>query len=229
MAWIKGKKHSKATRRKIKQALVEKHPARQVKNWEVFCAVEGLDIVERKEEFRAWLRVNNKLRVPERRMFELYFLDDFTLEQVGRSFNKSKQAVHKDLMRLVDRFRTSIFRMDLLAHVDPVFGALVEEKYLCLEKMADLTSKITHYLRSEKLLIAMDLPSEVSGQKVANLDLSVRAKNVLLNNGIRTVGEIAQCTRSDILILRDCGKKTLKEIEDKLEELGLHFSDRRSE
>ena len=56
---------------------------------------------------------------------------------------------------------------------------------------------------------------------VNEIELSVRAANCLNTANITTVGELAQKTEADMLKYRNFGKKSLNEIKDKLEQLGL--------
>ena len=56
---------------------------------------------------------------------------------------------------------------------------------------------------------------------VNEVELSVRAANCLNNANITTVGELAQKTEADMLKYRNFGKKSLNEIKEKLEQLGL--------
>ena len=56
---------------------------------------------------------------------------------------------------------------------------------------------------------------------VNEIELSVRAANCLNNANITTVGELAMKTEQEMLKYRNLGKKSLNEIKDKLEDLGL--------
>lgn len=56
---------------------------------------------------------------------------------------------------------------------------------------------------------------------VNEIELSVRAANCLNNANIMTVGELAMKTENDMLRYRNFGKKSLNEIKEKLEDLGL--------
>jgi DNA-directed RNA polymerase subunit alpha len=49
----------------------------------------------------------------------------------------------------------------------------------------------------------------------------VRAANCLNNANITTVGQLAQKTEGEMLKYRNFGKKSLNEIKDKLQQLGL--------
>lgn len=56
---------------------------------------------------------------------------------------------------------------------------------------------------------------------VNEIELSVRAANCLNNANITTVGQLAMKTEADMLKYRNFGKKSLNEIKDKLNQLGL--------
>jgi DNA-directed RNA polymerase subunit alpha len=56
---------------------------------------------------------------------------------------------------------------------------------------------------------------------VNEIELSVRAANCLNNANIMTVGELVIKTEAEMLKYRNFGKKSLNEIKDKMEEIGL--------
>lgn len=60
-------------------------------------------------------------------------------------------------------------------------------------------------------------------KSVEELELSVRSANCLRAAGIKSIGELVQKSESAMLKYRNFGRKSLKEISDILEEMGLHF------
>ena len=58
---------------------------------------------------------------------------------------------------------------------------------------------------------------------IEELDLSVRSYNCLKRANIITVQELTQKTEDDMMKVRNLGKKSLKEVRDKLKALGLSF------
>ncbi|MBR3693471.1 MAG: DNA-directed RNA polymerase subunit alpha [Erysipelotrichales bacterium] len=58
---------------------------------------------------------------------------------------------------------------------------------------------------------------------IEDLDLSVRSYNCLKRAGIQTVEELTQKTEDEMMRVRNLGKKSLKEVKDKLIDLGLSF------
>ena len=57
--------------------------------------------------------------------------------------------------------------------------------------------------------------------KINEIELSVRSTNCLSQASIATIGELVVMSEPDMLKFRNFGKKSLKEIEDKLSEMGL--------
>ena len=55
---------------------------------------------------------------------------------------------------------------------------------------------------------------------IHELELSIRSENCLLRGGIQTIGDLLQKSRDDLLKIRNLGKKSLTEIEEKLTQSG---------
>jgi len=68
-----------------------------------------------------------------------------------------------------------------------------------------------------------DTTNKVLDMTIEDMDLSVRSYNCLKRAGIQTVNELASKTEDDMIKVRNLGKKSLKEVKDKLLELGLSF------
>ncbi|RXK53039.1 DNA-directed RNA polymerase subunit alpha [Oleiharenicola lentus] len=96
----------------------------------------------------------------------------------------------------------------ILKHHLDVFDRVSQETYE-FESQAAEVSEEQNKLR--KLL----------NMSVNEIELSVRAANCLNNANITTVGELAMKTEQEMLKYRNFGKKSLNEIKEKLEALGL--------
>ncbi|MCG7273582.1 DNA-directed RNA polymerase subunit alpha [Corynebacterium sp. HMSC05H05] len=60
---------------------------------------------------------------------------------------------------------------------------------------------------------------------IEDLNFSVRSYNCLKRQDIHTVGELAECTESDLLDIRNFGQKSINEVKIKLASLGLTLKD----
>ena len=71
--------------------------------------------------------------------------------------------------------------------------------------------------------------SELFKTPIDDLELSVRSVNSLKNSNIRSLGDLVRQTESQILQVKNFGKKSLQEIADLLEREGLNFGMRYEE
>lgn len=66
-----------------------------------------------------------------------------------------------------------------------------------------------------------DKKEKVLEMTIEELELSVRAYNCLKRAGINSVAELVQRNQEDMMKVRNLGRKSLEEVEQKLQELGL--------
>lgn len=88
-----------------------------------------------------------------------------------------------------------------------------------LEVMVELSEKA----KEEEFMVERESEqnSQILEMQIEDLDLSVRSYNCLKRAGINTVDELTQKTEEDMMKVRNLGKKSLKEVKQKLDELGL--------
>ena len=60
---------------------------------------------------------------------------------------------------------------------------------------------------------------------IDDLDFSVRAYNCLKRAGINTLGDLTEKSELEMMKIRNLGKKSLKEVIDKIKDMGLRFCD----
>jgi len=65
--------------------------------------------------------------------------------------------------------------------------------------------------------------NSIYSRPVRDLELSVRSENCLLRGGVHMIGELVSRTRDDLLKIRNLGKISLREIEEKLAKFDLHL------
>ena len=96
-----------------------------------------------------------------------------------------------------------------------------------------LVAHFEEFLKLNKITRDMNIvaePVEQTSNKyedmtIEELDLSVRSYNCLKRAGIATVLELTQKTEEDMMKVRNLGKKSLKEVKEKLLGIGLGFKD----
>lgn len=91
-----------------------------------------------------------------------------------------------------------------------------------LDPIVELSDKAKE---EEHLIEKPEEPSTANpDRQIEDLDLSVRSYNCLKRAGINTIGELTEKTEEDMMKIRNLGKKSLKEIKDRLQEMGLVFA-----
>lgn len=86
-----------------------------------------------------------------------------------------------------------------------------------LNKIADMTGLLADK-EEDPIQKTLETPIE-------ELDLSVRAYNCLKRAGHHTLQDLTALTESEMMKIRNLGKKSLKEVMDKIKEMGLKFRD----
>ena len=107
------------------------------------------------------------------------------------------------------RVKTALGRADLVIPQEP------EEP----EESEDLDES-SAMSEEEKMLLA---------KPIKELELSIRSENCLLRGGVHTVGDLISKGRNELLKIRNLGKISLREIEEKLKKYGLELQDGASE
>ena len=81
----------------------------------------------------------------------------------------------------------------------------------------------------EDVEVMIDVPNKKKDKaldmQVEELDLSVRSYNCLKRDNINTVQELVNKTDSEMMKVRNLGKKSLEEVKNKLAELNLFLKE----
>ena len=86
-----------------------------------------------------------------------------------------------------------------------------------LSEIADVTG-IMNAKQEDSKLKKLETP-------IDELDFSVRAYNCLKRANVNTLGDLTEKTELEMMKIRNLGKKSLKEVMDKIKEMGLRFRD----
>lgn len=100
-------------------------------------------------------------------------------------------------------------------------GAKILSEHLMLFiELTERTNEVEIMVEKEE-----EEKEKVMEMAIEELDLSVRSYNCLKRAGINTVQELIQKTPEDMMKVRNLGKKSLEEVEQKLKSLGLSLKE----
>jgi hypothetical protein len=96
----------------------------------------------------------------------------------------------------------------------------------CISEIKDALAALDLGLKiPEPVCASLANDPTIETKSVNELELSVRSANVLQNAGISTIGELIRLSEPDLLKMQNTGRKSVNEIKDVLEELGLQLRD----
>lgn len=105
-----------------------------------------------------------------------------------------------------------------------------ESVSLCAKIMSEhlkLFITLTEHVGNVEIMVEkeQDKKEKVLEMTIEELDLSVRSFNCLKRAGINTVEELTLKTEDDMMKVRNLGKKSLEEVQQKLQALGLNLKE----
>lgn len=174
----------------------------------------------------------------EMTIFNLRYKNYYTLGQIANEIGISTERVRQILAKAVRKLMKP-----------NVFNRLVEHETKLEMLNAEETSRIRSELKKEMSLeVAMDIVAEKFGfeskealeeclnnggrfgndkldMTIDELDLTVRSYNCLKRRGVNTVGELVEYTLEDLMGFRNMGRKSIREVVEKVHNLGLSFKD----
>jgi len=154
----------------------------------------------------------------------------------NKVFSKNEKSIIP-----IDAIYTPVTRVSY--HVEKTRGD-ADELQLDIETNGAIEAKEALALASKMLIDYLDVIVQISEQaastdfifeqeeeptnkklemKIEQLDLSVRLFNSLKRSGIYTVAQIIRLTEEDVMRFRSLGRKSFKELKEKLAEHGLEF------
>lgn len=149
-----------------------------------------------------------------------------TLEMIGKEYNITKERVrqiikkglykikyHKELFEM-DDVEIEKYRQQKKEEIDKIFALEQEKVKISISKMTyDIALAIVkNHDRENSNKLLND------HETIECLDLSVRSYNCLIRNGIKTIGDLSNLSKEDLMMMRNLGRKSMNEVLDKLKE-----------
>lgn len=114
-----------------------------------------------------------------------------------------------------------ILEVETNGSVDPG-DAIARAGRIINEHMLLFADQATNPLGEGEIFAAqVDEGESVLDTPIEELDLTVRSYNCLKRQGVNTIGALAECSEADLLNIRNFGAKSIEEVKDKLQAMGL--------
>jgi DNA-directed RNA polymerase subunit alpha len=159
-----------------------------------------------------------KYEVQDKRMGQRTDYDSLALEVWTNGVVGPEDAVRQAAVILRDYFHNIALAV---SHDDPELQAEIKgAETLKSPDKASADASARNFARN--FLKLGDNP--VFARPVRDLELSVRSENCLMRGGVHYIGELISRSRGDLLKIRNLGKISLREIEEKLTKFDLTLS-----
>ncbi|MFH0768454.1 MAG: DNA-directed RNA polymerase subunit alpha [Chloroflexota bacterium] len=137
-----------------------------------------------------------------------------------RKVNFTIEPIHAGQETNYERLYLEVWTDGTISPAD----AISRSAELLMEQLSPFVSYARMSQTKEEEPSGLSMPPELSNMPVEQLDLSVRTLNCLRRGGIATVGEVISKGEKGLTSLRNFGQKSLQEIEERLEGLGLSLT-----
>ena len=124
------------------------------------------------------------------------------------------EKIHNVLARMSDTYKLRIVPEPVKNKQFPC--PPYYKKYRIYKPVKERDTNGEAYLEKEE-----EEKDKILDMTIEELDLSVRSYNCLKRAGINTVYELTQRSEDDMMKVRNLGKKSLEEVQHKMESLGL--------
>lgn len=149
-------------------------------------------------------------------------------EEYGVSRERARQIEGKAMRKLrrSERSRRLLLGDAGLADIAAEFEKKKEDAMLVYEKILaardDLVKRVMEIVPSA----GVDIKEPAQSIEIETVDFTVRAYNVLRRAGIKTLGDLAGWSKVELMARRNMGRRTLNEVEGKLESFGLSLREK---
>lgn len=163
-----------------------------------------------------------------------------TLEEIGKHFNITRERVRQIEVKAIRKlkYRKEIFSNSFNEYLKLQKEYVQKRQELCdkIIVLDELINKAVALIHNDDTTIReikefLELESEekqnilARNADISDLDLTVRSYHCLKRAGINTIQQLSELTISDLMKVRNLGRKSVKEITEKLKELGIELEE----
>lgn len=168
--------------------------------------------------------MNEVLTERENKVLQMRYQWDMTLEEAGKECGVTRERIRQVEAKAIRKLRFQQHK--------GTFSCVPEAELREAQGEAEYYKAQAEYLQDELDKIRNITPEQreeadkkrsIMETSIDELDLSVRSYNCCKRAGINTLGDLCGKTYTEMLKVRNMGKKSLQEIENKMNEYGLRL------
>ena len=165
----------------------------------------------------------------ERRVVDLYYREDKTLEEVGKQESATRERIRQIIAKAVRKLRHPRLFNLIRYGMNGYEGVKAEMRRAeLLRKREETLDEWESELLARKAVLdeifegmsSVSSKTDASAADIACMDLSVRSYNCLKRAGLNTLQDVCDCARSgQLLRVRNLGRKSLREVLSKVQSI----------
>ena len=149
-----------------------------------------------------------------------YFWERKTYDQIAVLWHISRERIRQIISKSLRIIKSKSNKELLLAYIFPQFKELVDKRTAKEKELMDICQQIALFKRDR----IVEQPQSAREKSIRDLELSVRTENALREKSITTIGELCECSETELLSIRNFGKKCLEEVKIVLNSMGLYLA-----
>lgn len=183
------------------------------------------------------MMVSDEFRERESAIFA-HYIEGETMEEIAEDYGLNRERVRQILAKVIRKFgqvrnyKSIVEENDKLSKDNHQLALAYSIALKELEELRKFKDSVQPFVDKDGAVDAKGLAENEETMRVANLlttevtdlNISLRALNCLKAADIDTLGDLVQYDKLDLLKFRNFGKKSLSELDDLLEDLGLKWN-----
>ena len=161
-----------------------------------------------------------------------------TLEQCGKELGVTRERIRqierKGIMRFIRRLKSLLEEIKQKELQLQILKNAEEDLIIQLKQRIPFLELLIKYINELQALSLTEKMPTIYDEKLEYLDLSIRSYNCLMRYLCKqkepgedvTIGDVAKMSKDELLRVRNLGRKSLKEIKDKLAEYNIYLRER---
>ncbi|MEO6132645.1 MAG: DNA-directed RNA polymerase subunit alpha C-terminal domain-containing protein [Saprospiraceae bacterium] len=150
-------------------------------------------------------------------VMRLYWRDVLSILEISRKMNLSKERIHQIIVKSIKRI---ISRVRILTKAYDRYSVLEME----VARQKALIEHLYNLLIKQGPEVVIPEPGLLT-TRLDSISLSVRTRNALRNSKIYTIGDLVRHTRPAIMVIKNLGARSIREIDQLLLLYGLPYAD----
>lgn len=156
----------------------------------------------------------------EKKCVYKYFFEHKTYDQIAEENLVTRERIRQIVCKSIRKLNHPKRKELLYAYVYPEYKKLIDDRTRKQKELVNIEIQIAQFTHSK----VIENPLHIYQKHIHDLEFSIRTENALREKGILSIGELCDMTDTELLSIRNFGKKSLREVQQVLHSQGLSLA-----